>query len=362
MTVKMEFQLNSDSSDSDYENDQIELDPIIGRRQRTFRPRINFELHPTDAQSRFRLTNEHMAQVTERLQPLLQHETDCNYALSAEQQIRLAVRYLATGSNFSVVGDAHGVHKSTVSRALHRVVEAVNSTIYPEVVDWPRDQAQILRIAQDFYDKCGMPSVFGCIDGSHFEIIAPSKDEPQFVNRHGTHSLNGLLVSGPKLRFYYVLTKYPGCVHDARVFRVSTLKRRLDTGWRPLQFGVLLGDSAYRNCDYLVTPIDNPQSNQETRYNRAHRGTRVTVECAIGLLKQRFRCLLGKMHLPDPAFAAEVIRCCVALHNFLLSDDEAEEALDAFDFDDRFYRHDADPNLEREVEDLTRRQQLVNLF
>lgn len=314
------------SSDSDSEDDEIQQ---VRRRPRTFRPRINFQMHPIDAQCRYRLTNDHIHELVARLGPLLQHDTDRNHALSPEQQIRVAIRYLATGSNFSVIGDAHGIHKSTVSRCLHRVVKVINTRIYPEIVDWPQDQAQVNGIAAEFYRKGAMPSVFGCIDGSHFKIIGSSENESQFVSRHGGHSINGLLVCGPKLRFFYVMTKYPGSVHDARVFRRSALKGRLDTGWRPLPMGVLLGDSAYADADYMVTPVDVVRTEQEERYNRAHRKTRVRIECAIGLLKQRFRCLLGTMHL-EPIVAAEVIRCCAALHNLLITPEEAEEAMDEF--------------------------------
>lgn len=357
----MELPLICDSESSDSDGD-------FGfrhrqRRPRTFKSRINFILHPIDARARFRLTNVHINQIIARLGPILQHETDRNHALTPDQQIKLALRYLATGSNFSVVGDSHGVHKSTVSRCVHRVVEAVNNVLYPELVDWPQNIGQLNNIANEFHRKGGMPSVFGCIDGSHLEIVSPSEDEYQFVNRYSTHSLNGLFVCGPKMRFYYVLTKWPGSVHDARVFRNSTLKRRLDNGWRPLPMGVLLGDSAYPNSDYLITPIDVPQTQQQANFNRAHRRTRRIVECALGLLKQRFRCLLDTMELKKPEFSAEVVRCCTALHNLLLTDDDAEEFLEDWD-------RPVDPNLEEEDEEeegnengnLNRRDELVRLF
>lgn len=96
-------------------------------------------------------------------------------------------RYLATGDNYRTIADSHGISKSTLSRALHRFVTAVNDHVYPRVVDWPNDPQQLNGIANEFLERRGMPCVFGCVDGSLIEIVAPTNDEPQFVDRHGRH-------------------------------------------------------------------------------------------------------------------------------------------------------------------------------
>src|SRR4051794_37456299 len=83
-------------------------------------------------------------------------------------------RYLATGDNYRTIGDSHGVSKSTVSHALHQFVEAVNQHVYPTVVDWPADPDQSRGIANEFLAERGMPCVFGCVDGSYANIVAPS--------------------------------------------------------------------------------------------------------------------------------------------------------------------------------------------
>lgn len=166
----------------------------------------------------------------------------------------------------------------------------------------------------------------------------------------------------PFFRFYYVCSRWPGAVADPRVFRNSSLKRRLDTGWRPIENGILLGDSAYGDCDYLVTPVADPVTRAERHYNRAHRRTRNLVECAIGILKQRFRCLLGEMQL-RPLFAAQIVTCCAALHNLLMPDDEAAEVLEEFDRDhDWEDDHDYHGGAAQNDGDLTRQRELVQLF
>ena len=41
-----------------------------------------------------------------------------------------------------------------------------------------------------FREKYGFPKVLGCVDGSHIPIVAPSTNEPLYVNRKGYHSIN----------------------------------------------------------------------------------------------------------------------------------------------------------------------------
>ena len=36
----------------------------------------------------------------------------------------------------------------------------------------------------------GFPNVLGCVDGTFVRIIAPSENEPDFLNRKGFNSLN----------------------------------------------------------------------------------------------------------------------------------------------------------------------------
>ncbi|KAL6456513.1 hypothetical protein MHYP_G00004940 [Metynnis hypsauchen] len=51
------------------------------------------------------------------------------------------------------------------------------------------------------------------------------------------------------------------------------------------------GDSGYALQTWLMTPLCNPQTDRERRYNSLHSRTRSVVERAIGQLKNRWRCL-----------------------------------------------------------------------
>jgi hypothetical protein len=62
------------------------------KRPRIFRPRINFDRDDIDTRQRFRLTQAHVQLLVERIGPYIDHGSNKNHALSAEQQIMLSLR------------------------------------------------------------------------------------------------------------------------------------------------------------------------------------------------------------------------------------------------------------------------------
>ena len=117
----------------------------------------------------------------------------------------LALRYLATGANYSVIGDTQGVHKSTVCRAVHEVVDffCANQASF---IKWPANFSERCGISGDFYELYRkVPGVLGCIDGTHIGIIGPKGNQRGFLNRKGYHSLNVMVAT----MISHKLTKCP---------------------------------------------------------------------------------------------------------------------------------------------------------
>lgn len=81
------------------------------------------------------------------------------------------------------------------------------------------------------------------------------------------------------------------------------------------------GDSAYPLLPWLMKIIPNNENMNvfERRYNRRIRSIRSLVERVIGVLKTRFRCILGERPLRyHPTKVSKIIYACVTLHNFLI--------------------------------------------
>jgi len=85
----------------------------------------------------------------------------------------------------------------------------------------------------------------------------------------------------------------------------------------------ILGDSAYPNTKHLVTTyeMNEIQTNVINKIlNKKLGGMRYIVECAFGVLKNRFRILLTPLECAshDPKLAVDLITSLLILHNFLI--------------------------------------------
>lgn len=118
----------------------------------------------------------------------------------------------------------------------------------------------------------------------------------------------------------------PGRMHDARVFRNSTLFQKLTDKENPLlQHEHLIGDSAYPLMFNLMTPFrDNGHLLQaHIRYNVRLSYVRSIIEQAFGLLKVKFR-RLKYLDISDVGFGNTIIASTCMLHNFTIDNGEIE--------------------------------------
>uniref|UniRef100_A0A914V606 Putative nuclease HARBI1 n=1 Tax=Plectus sambesii TaxID=2011161 RepID=A0A914V606_9BILA len=197
-------------------------------RVRNFRQRQYFELE--NFEERFRLSRTQCDELLQHIGPDCASTTGRSLALSAPDKLLLALRFYASGGFYYSVGDANGPSKASVCRAVHQITAAVNRRLFQVTIRWPNP---VGTLANRFYNYANMPCVAGAVDGTLVEILAPTEDEDQYVDRHGTHSINAMFVCGPNLRFYAAAVRWPGAVNDARVLRNSVLRRSFENGFDP---------------------------------------------------------------------------------------------------------------------------------
>ena len=77
----------------------------------------------------------------------------------------------------------------------------------------------------------GFPGVLGAIDCSHIRIQAPkSQNKQAYICRKGYTSMNVQAVADANYMFLNIVAKWPGSVHDSRVFRNSGLCGEFEAG------------------------------------------------------------------------------------------------------------------------------------
>ncbi|XP_033733615.1 putative nuclease HARBI1 [Pecten maximus] len=249
------------------------------RRERVFRERGNY-LDKNDDRylnERYRMSRGAIVSIFEIIKDDLLTVTNRSHAIDPQIQLLIALRYYAKGGFLSETGDLHGVSRSSVSCITKRVTDGIIHHLRG-MISFPAD---VLQLKEGFYAIAHIPNVVGAIDGTLIPIIAPSADEHTYVCRKGFHALNIQAVVDSRCRFINIVARWPGSVHDSFILNNSNLsavfERREIDGW-------LLGDSGYPLRPWLLTPIANPTTHADDRYNRAHKKTRSVVERAFGLL------------------------------------------------------------------------------
>ncbi|KAM3858608.1 putative nuclease HARBI1, partial [Diretmus argenteus] len=239
---------------------------------------------------------------------LQQHRTLRSLALTVEEQVLIALRFYACGAFYQVIADSMGVHKTTVGEVVTAVSDAL-AHLLDQFVTFPND-GQIAKVKQNYFLLGDMPNTIGVIDCTHVYIQAPHQREWEYVSRKGRHSINVQLVGDADLAITNCVVRWPGSVHDARIFRESQLFTEFQTN-RP--DGVILADSAYSLLPWVMTPFPTANTPSQMRYNNAHGRTRCAIECLNGVLKRRFACL--NYLRVEPQRACHITLACIVLHN-----------------------------------------------
>lgn len=81
---------------------------------------------------------------------------------------------------------------------------------------------ELAAIKRKMYQIAGFPGAVGAIDCTHIKIKNPTRERGEmFRNRKRDFSINVQLVCGPHMEIYDVVARWPGRVHDSRIFANS---------------------------------------------------------------------------------------------------------------------------------------------
>ena len=94
----------------------------------------------------------------------------------------------------------------------------------------PRSTDEMREKAAEFEAKFGMPQAFGCIDGTHMRIKRPICNSQEYLNYKQFFSLSVQAVCDFQGHFMDIDCRWPGSVHNAKIFANSSLNKKLSNG------------------------------------------------------------------------------------------------------------------------------------
>lgn len=272
--------------------------------------------------------------------------------------LSILIYRLASNACVRDLSTRFGVSESTVVRSCKRLIPLLIIILKP-LLSFPSTIDDFRRSSAEFRHLRGgvkgFEGVVGAVDGCHIPLdVAPINDQRSYFNRKQFHSvlLQGYTLNHMKdLYFLFVLlislcvsvwygvfvfvcvyvfrvcahrcvnargifidinVGWPGSVHDARVFRNSSLFS-LGSSLPPPFF--LIADSAYPLYRWILTPFRVPISRRMFRFNKHLSTMRIAVEHAFGRLKGRWRMLRRSLNVGFDD-VNQYIFLAVLLHNF----------------------------------------------
>ncbi|XP_022857217.1 uncharacterized protein LOC111378270 [Olea europaea var. sylvestris] len=133
------------------------------------------------------------------------------------------------------------------------------------------------------------------IDGTHVRVVLPRHERVNFIGRKGVLTQNVLIVYDFNLCFMFVLVGYTGNTHDRRILARAIFSPKIDFSH--------LAPGKYYLMDFSFAHQPRFRNARE-RFNFRHSSCRNVIECAFGVLKQRWK-ILDRM--PSYSFETQVV-------------------------------------------------------
>ena len=241
--------------------------------------------------------------------------------------------FLATGDSYRGLSQRFRMGKPTIQEAINDTCDAIWHVMQPEFMPKPKKE-DWQRIERDLHQCWNFPNCLGAVDDKHISVNKPPESGTLFHNYKGYFSIVPLALVDAKYKFIAVDVGEYGANTDSNVFRNSTWGEKFinnqldmpgpkklpdlhDEGLLP---HVIIGDEAFPCLHNLLRPYpryDNKTlAKPEAIFNYRLCHARMPVECAFGILAQRF-CIFNRRIPLCTDNADKVVKAATVLHNYL---------------------------------------------
>ncbi|KAG0421288.1 hypothetical protein HPB47_002814 [Ixodes persulcatus] len=215
------------------------------RRERVFRSHITVNDVPEHILERYyRLPKEAILRLCDAVAATLVRPTARNIALPVAVQGLVALRFYASGSFQSVVGEVGHLSQASTSRIVNGVSQAlvlISGVLLPHHA----------TSSGPYLDR-----VLGCINGTHVALKLAKTDKSDYLNRKGYTSVNVQAVCNASNLVTQLTVKWPLSTHASFMWPNCDLYEQFVAGTAPV--GWFLGPltvAAALICPAALQPV-----------------------------------------------------------------------------------------------------------
>lgn len=306
--------------------------------------RSGFYEHPTRGESRFRAkyrvpTSVYMELKAElvALDPLLDPKNSKSkrrdHLVPIDNKLLTTLRILGRGMIVQDDLDHSGMSVDMIRKTFKRVTRLMSKELFDRYVHLPQSDEEMARCMQ-MYTDIGLPGAFGSMDATHVPWDnCPFLMRNAHVGKEGFPTLTHNCVVSNDLFFMSVTRSKPGSFNDKTLVRFDKASEMMRNGeYSDVEFSLydefgravshkdpyLIVDGGYHLWRHLMCGYGRAADEKQAAFTSRLTSARKDVECAFGVLKQRFRILKTPLQFRYAAQIDAVFRCCVMLHNRIL--------------------------------------------
>lgn len=250
------------------------------------------------------------------------------YPVPIKTLLEITLRFLSDGTSYPSLSHAYRVSVPYISRNVPKMCDTI-SRVLQNFTTSPKTREEWETIEAGFRQQWNFPHVLGAVDGKHISILKPKSSGSQFYNYKGYFSVILLAACDADGRIIAYDVGRPGSQGDAGIYYMSHLSSLLEEdpnvppptsleGYpeKPIPY-FWIGDDAFPLSNTMMKGFPaSTEKGDERIFNYRLSRARRTIECAFGVMAQKFRLLLKPIPL-QPGNAVKAVKSIIALHNFL---------------------------------------------
>ena len=298
-----------------------------GRTDQWWQNLFNGVLPEAEWKKNFRMDRQSFMDLADELRPYLQPSRSPRGldVLSVQKQLGITLYYLKDQGSLMMTANAFGVALCTASVIVRKVCDVLVNILGPTYIKLPATEDEMREQVKHMENKYGFPQAFGCVDGTHIPIMQPLENPHDYFSYKMKYTLNVQGTCNWRGLFMDVDVRWPGSVHDGRVFANSRINKLLKEEKLPMMYKellpghdkvpvTLLGDPAYPLLPYCMKEFPSALNNEQVIFNNMLRSARNPIECAFGRLKARWQILSKRIDM-GLKFVPNIVYACFVLHN-----------------------------------------------